>query len=49
MLYDRLARFQIGPGETLTAGLNRLGYTAGDVTTAVISHLHQTTSAASPS
>ena len=41
VLYDRLARFQIGPGETLTAGLNRLGYTAGDVTTAVLSHLHQ--------
>src|ERR1700751_710231 len=41
VLYGRLARFQISPQETLTAGLGRLGYAAGDVTTAVISHLHQ--------
>ena len=40
-LYDRLARFEIGPDETLSAGLGRLGYAAGDVKTAVISHLHQ--------
>src|SRR5277367_896097 len=40
-LYGRLARFEIGPQQTLTAGLDRLGYTAGDVRTAVISHLHQ--------
>jgi N-acyl homoserine lactone hydrolase len=41
VLYGRLARFEIGPQETLSAGLGRLGYAAGDVTTAVISHLHQ--------
>jgi N-acyl homoserine lactone hydrolase len=41
VVYDRLARFDIGEGETFTAGLNRLGYGTGDVTTAVISHLHQ--------
>src|SRR6185369_17033052 len=40
-LYHRLARFEIGPQETLSAGLGRLGYAAGDVKTAVISHLHQ--------
>jgi glyoxylase-like metal-dependent hydrolase (beta-lactamase superfamily II) len=41
ILYDRLARFEIGPGETLSAGLNQLGYTTRDVRTAVVSHLHQ--------
>src|SRR4029077_3693422 len=41
LLYGRLARFDISAQQTLTAGLDRLGYTAGDVTTAVISHLHQ--------
>jgi N-acyl homoserine lactone hydrolase len=41
VLYGRLARFEIGPEETLTAGLGRLGYAAGDVSTAVLSHLHQ--------
>ena len=41
VLYGRLARFQISPAETLTAGLGRLGYAAGDVKTAVLSHLHQ--------
>ena len=41
VLYDRLARFEIGPQETLSAGLDRLGYAVGDVRTAVISHLHQ--------
>jgi N-acyl homoserine lactone hydrolase len=40
-LYGRLARFEISPQETLSAGLGRLGYAAGDVTTAVLSHLHQ--------
>ena len=40
-IYDRLARFDIGETETFGAGLDRLGYGAGDVTTAVISHLHQ--------
>ena len=41
VLYGRLARFQISPQETLSAGLDRLGYAAGDVKSAVISHLHQ--------
>jgi N-acyl homoserine lactone hydrolase len=40
-LYGRLARFEIGPQQTLSAGLDRLGYAAGDVTTAILSHLHQ--------
>lgn len=39
--YRRLARFAIGPEETLSAQLERLGYAAADVTTAVLSHLHQ--------
>jgi glyoxylase-like metal-dependent hydrolase (beta-lactamase superfamily II) len=41
VLYRRLARFDIPADETLSAGLARLGYATGDVTTAVISHLHQ--------
>jgi N-acyl homoserine lactone hydrolase len=41
VLYDLLARFEIGPQETLSAGLDRLGYAVGEVRTAVISHLHQ--------
>src|SRR5580704_6647533 len=41
VLYGRLARFEISPQETLSAGLNRLGYAADDVKTAVLSHLHQ--------
>jgi N-acyl homoserine lactone hydrolase len=40
-LYGRLARFEIGPQETLSAGLGRIGYAVGDVKTAVVSHLHQ--------
>lgn len=39
--YRRLARFAIGAGDTLTAQLKTLGYRASDVTTAVLSHLHQ--------
>src|SRR5450631_891180 len=41
LLYDRLAKFDIGPDQTLTAGLDRLGYCTGDVHTVAISHLHQ--------
>jgi glyoxylase-like metal-dependent hydrolase (beta-lactamase superfamily II) len=41
VLYDRLARFEIGADETLDLGLRRLGYEVGDVSTAVVSHLHQ--------
>lgn len=40
-LYDRLAKFDIAPDQTLTAGLRTLGYRVGDVDTAVLSHLHQ--------
>src|SRR6266516_7674888 len=40
-LYDRLARFEIGEDETLTAGLATLGYAPADVDTAILSHLHQ--------
>ncbi len=35
VLYDRLARFEVGPQETLSAGLGRLGYATGDVHTAI--------------
>lgn len=41
LIYRRLARFHVSDDETLTAGLARLGYRPQDVTTAVISHLHQ--------
>ena len=41
MLYGRLAKFEISPQETISAGLDRLGYAVGDVSTAVVSHLHQ--------
>ena len=40
-LYDRLARFDIGEDDTLTAQLATLGYTPADVDTAIVSHLHQ--------
>jgi N-acyl homoserine lactone hydrolase len=41
LIYSRLARFAIGPDDTLTAGLAALGHQVDDVRTAVISHLHQ--------
>ena len=41
IVYDRTARFHIGAEETLEAQLATLGYSAADVDTAVISHLHQ--------
>jgi len=41
LLYTRLARFDIGPDQTLTAGLKTLGHRVGDVHTVAISHLHQ--------
>lgn len=41
VIYRRLARFRVDEDQTLTAGLARLGYRPADVTTAVISHLHQ--------
>jgi N-acyl homoserine lactone hydrolase len=40
-LYDRLARFDIGEHDTLTAQLATLGYSPSDVSTAILSHLHQ--------
>ena len=40
-LYHRLARFDIGEHDTLTAQLAALGYTPADVDTAIVSHLHQ--------
>ena len=40
-LYARLARFSISTNETLTAQLAASGYNVADVTTVVISHLHQ--------
>ncbi|TDC90964.1 N-acyl homoserine lactonase family protein [Nonomuraea deserti] len=41
LMYDRLARFDIAPEQTLTAQLASIGYDIQDVRTAVISHLHQ--------
>ena len=40
-LYNRLARFDIGDGDTLTAQLSGLGYAPADVDTAIMSHLHE--------
>jgi len=40
-LYGRLARFDIGEDDTLTAQLATLGYAPADVDTAILSHLHQ--------
>jgi N-acyl homoserine lactone hydrolase len=40
-LYDRLARFDIGEDDTLTAQLATLGYAPADVGTAIMSHLHE--------
>jgi N-acyl homoserine lactone hydrolase len=39
--YSRLARFDIGEGDTLTRQLAAIGYDIADVTTVIISHLHQ--------
>jgi glyoxylase-like metal-dependent hydrolase (beta-lactamase superfamily II) len=40
-LYHRLAHFDIGEGDTLTAQLATLGYAPADVDTAIVSHLHE--------
>ena len=40
-VYHRLARFDIGEDDTLTAQLATLGYAPADVDTAIVSHLHQ--------
>jgi glyoxylase-like metal-dependent hydrolase (beta-lactamase superfamily II) len=39
--YNRLARFDIEPRDTLPDQLERIGYAAGNVDVAVLSHLHQ--------
>jgi N-acyl homoserine lactone hydrolase len=39
--YSRLARFEIAEGDTLTRQLDAAGYDIADVTTAIVSHLHQ--------
>ncbi len=41
VVYDRLARFHVREEETLDAQLATLGYSAVDVDTAILSHLHQ--------
>ncbi|MFG1682790.1 N-acyl homoserine lactonase family protein [Nonomuraea sp. NPDC049269] len=41
VMYDRLARFDIGPADTLRGRLAAIGYDIADVHTAVLSHLHQ--------
>jgi N-acyl homoserine lactone hydrolase len=41
LIYDRLARFDIGEQDTLTAQLAALGYAPRDAGTAILSHLHQ--------
>ena len=40
-LYHRLARFDVGEHDTLTAQLAALGYAPADVDTAIVSHLHE--------
>jgi N-acyl homoserine lactone hydrolase len=40
-LYARLANFEIAEQQTLSAQLRSIGYDPRDVTTAVLSHLHQ--------
>ena len=40
-LYHRLAHFDIGEGDTLTAQLATLGYAPADVDTAIVSHMHE--------
>jgi glyoxylase-like metal-dependent hydrolase (beta-lactamase superfamily II) len=41
IVYDRLARFEIGAHQTLTRQLAGLGHDIGEVIVAVLSHLHQ--------
>ncbi|WES64026.1 N-acyl homoserine lactonase family protein [Microbacter sp. GSS18] len=41
LIYRRLARFEIGPDDTLTARLAGIGLDVADVRFAVLSHLHQ--------
>ncbi len=41
LIYGRLARFEIGEGDTLTRQLAAAGFDIADVTTVLLSHLHQ--------
>ena len=41
LAYSRLARFEIAEGDTLTRQLQAIGYDIADVTTVILSHLHQ--------
>jgi N-acyl homoserine lactone hydrolase len=41
LIYRRLARFEMGPTETVSAQLGALGYRVEDVSRVVLSHLHQ--------
>lgn len=41
LVYSRLAKFDIGPGDVLPELLAKIGYSISDVSTAVLSHLHQ--------
>jgi N-acyl homoserine lactone hydrolase len=41
LIYRRLARFEMGPDETVSAQLGALGYRVEDVRWVVLSHLHQ--------
>ena len=41
LIYRRLARFEMGPPETVSVQLGALGYRAVDVRWVVLSHLHQ--------
>jgi glyoxylase-like metal-dependent hydrolase (beta-lactamase superfamily II) len=41
VIYSRLARFEIGESDTLTVQLAAAGFNIADVTTVLISHLHQ--------
>jgi N-acyl homoserine lactone hydrolase len=41
IVFDRVARFHIDVEDTLEAQLATLGYSAADVDTAIVSHLHQ--------
>jgi N-acyl homoserine lactone hydrolase len=41
LIYTRMARFAMGPEQTLTEQLRRIGYEPEQVRTVVLSHLHQ--------
>lgn len=41
LVFKRLARFEMGPGDTLSNKLRAAGYSPDDVRVAILSHLHQ--------